>query len=39
MSVSIDLELGHEFLPVVASEADEEGALYGEEVEEPAEAV
>jgi argonaute-like protein implicated in RNA metabolism and viral defense len=39
LSVPIDLKLGDEFLRAFAADADEEEALYGEEVEEPAEAV
>jgi argonaute-like protein implicated in RNA metabolism and viral defense len=39
LSVPIDLKLCDEFLSAFAADANEEEALYGEEVEEPVEAV
>jgi hypothetical protein len=39
LSMPIDLKLCHESLRAFAADANEEEALYGEEVEEPVEAV
>jgi hypothetical protein len=39
MSVPIDLKLCDEFVRAFAADANEEEALYGQEVEEPAEVV